>query len=217
MANCSRARSVTRIIFPLGLALLSGCSSRNHSSDVPSTNQTVVSGYMTVKSSPDVKDEVTDLPLDRVDNCSLVDDKLKATFVSNRQNYLLEFAVKISNEDWNETECIQTRANTTRDGDKEDVAKYLGCYVTVMSNIAGDPNAYDMHRRLPQMPKYTYKKADDVSCTIRSKTDFLSRIFEASAIDCKQMAMTITEGEFVTPIYNRFHINLTAKDLRCSF
>lgn len=217
MANCSRARSVTRIIFPLGLVLLSGCSSRNHSSDVPSSNQTVVSGYMTVENSPGVKDRVTDLPLDRVENCSLDSDRLKAAFVSDRQNYRLELAVILRDEEWNDTECVQTSVNEEPKENEDGLIKYLGCYVTVMSNIARSPNAYDMHRRLPQMLGYTYKISDQVTCTIRSKTDLQTRIFEARSIDCKQMARTVANGRLANPIENDRSINLTAKDLRCSF
>lgn len=201
----------------LGLALASSCSSRNHNSDIPNSSQTVVTGYMSVANSPNGVDDVSNLPLDMVDNCSLQNQQLSATFGSNRQSYLLELAVRDLTEDWQETECKQTSTNTTVVQNDQDQVKFFGCYVAAISNIRPGSNAYDMHRRMPEMPDYTYKAGANVTCRVRAKINLQSRVFEASAIECKQMAMTIAGGMIANPIYNDRAINLSVKDLRCAF
>lgn len=219
MVNRSRTRGLSLAILFLSLASLGGCSSRNHNSDIPSSDQTVVTGYMTVANSPNSVDDVLNLPLDMVETCSLENQQLSATFGSNRQSYLLELAVRDLTEDWQETECKQTSTNTTVVQNDQDQVKFFGCYVTAISNIRPGANAYDMHRRFPQMPDYTYNagKEKDVTCTVRAKINLQSRVFEASAISCKQMAMTIANGMYANPIYNDRAIDLSVKDLRCSF
>lgn len=219
MVNCSRGRDLSLAILSLGLAALGGCSSRNHNSDIPSSNQTVVKGFMTVENSPNGVDDAANLPLDMVENCTLENQQLSATFGSNRQSYLLELAVRDLTEDWQETECKQTSTNTTVVQNDQDQVKFFGCYVTAISNIRPGANAYDMHRRSPQMPDYTYNVGKDpkVLCTVRAKINLQSRVFEASTISCKQMAMTVANGMYANPIYNDRAIDLTVKDLRCSF
>lgn len=212
-----RVGAALALVLAVTLPLLS-CSSRNHDSDIPDTSSSTVAGIMTISGSPTGSDDVEDLRFDRVDTCQLTEDRaFTAVFGSERLSYKLELSMRNITEDLKTVECQQASTNTTIQQNDKDVLKFFGCYVSAMAGLGDEFNQYDTHRKDPQMSNYEYNGDGKAGCSIAGKIDLQSRIFEATEVTCKRMAVTIANGRFANPIYNDRSILLTARDLRCTF
>lgn len=213
--------SALTLMSTLALSLVFlGCSSRNHSSDIPGGPATsTVSGQMTIEGSPLGTDDVQNLVLDNAETCALGDNQdFAATFGSERLSYRLEVRIRDITEDWQQKNCQQASTNRLMADNGKDQLKYMGCYVSVMAGLGKDFNEYDMHRKDPDMSDYTYSTRESpATCTIKAKIDLQARVFEASEVSCGRMAVTIANGRYANPIYNDRAIDLAAENLRCSF
>lgn len=204
----------------LGISLTTGaCSSRNHNSGLPdSSSSNPVMGFMTIADSPTGSDDVENLRLDSADTCTLADNQsFTATLASERLAYKLELGIRDITEEFTVKNCQQASTNTTIKQNGDDVLKFFGCYASVMAGVDSDFNEYDTFRKDPEMSDYTYNGDQQAGCSMKVKIDLQSRIFEATDIVCKRMAITIAGGRYANPIYNDRAINLTASDVRCQF